>query len=187
MVARTGVRGLRVEEVAAEADVAVSLIYYHFGSRDGLVRAALDHANEIASANISRSKSSRSTGYEQVVDVLEDELADSPSVRELSIVWGEVLATAVFEPQYREQIVAADRKWVQLVTDLIARGQEDGSVPADLDRGRAAESLTIFVDGLSSHWLAGLIDHDHALRTLRETAAAILGRPGTGRTGVSKT
>jgi len=38
VIARTGVRGLRVEAVAAEAGVAVSLIYYYFGSRKGLVR-----------------------------------------------------------------------------------------------------------------------------------------------------
>jgi len=48
VIARTGVRGLRVEVVAAEAGVAVSLIYYYFGSRKGLVRATLDHANERA-------------------------------------------------------------------------------------------------------------------------------------------
>ena len=48
MIARRGVRGLRVEQVAAEAGVAVSLIYYYFDNRNGLVRATLEHANERA-------------------------------------------------------------------------------------------------------------------------------------------
>jgi len=48
VIARRGVRGLRVEQVAAEAGVAVSLIYYYFDNRNGLVRATLEHANERA-------------------------------------------------------------------------------------------------------------------------------------------
>jgi AcrR family transcriptional regulator len=39
-IARRGIRGLRVEEVAAPAGVATSLLYYHFRSRSGLVNAA---------------------------------------------------------------------------------------------------------------------------------------------------
>ena len=42
LIARRGVRGLRVEEVATEAGVSPPLLYYHFESRAGLVRATLD-------------------------------------------------------------------------------------------------------------------------------------------------
>ncbi|MZE52785.1 TetR family transcriptional regulator, partial [Streptomyces sp. SID5770] len=33
VIARRGVRGLRVEELAAEAGVSTALIYYHFKDR----------------------------------------------------------------------------------------------------------------------------------------------------------
>ena len=40
VIARDGVRGLRVEKLAAEAGVSTALIYYHFHDRDGIVPAA---------------------------------------------------------------------------------------------------------------------------------------------------
>ncbi len=58
VIARRGVRGLRVEQVAAEAGVAVSLIYYYFDNRNGLVRATLEHANERA-ATVARPRRAR--------------------------------------------------------------------------------------------------------------------------------
>jgi AcrR family transcriptional regulator len=48
VIARRGVRGLRVEDVATEAEVSAPLLYYHFGNRAGLVKAALEHAGERA-------------------------------------------------------------------------------------------------------------------------------------------
>ena len=58
VIARRGVRGLRVEQVAGEAGVAVSLIYYYFDNRNGLVRATLEHANERAATRTSDGDSS---------------------------------------------------------------------------------------------------------------------------------
>lgn len=165
---------MRVEEVAAEARVAVSLIYYHFKNRDGLVRAALDRANEIADANISSSLGRDLDGYTQAIGILDAELDDTEAVREVSIVWGEVLASAVFDPGFREQIRQANDKWTSLVAEVIALGQSDGSIQRELDPATVAEALTILVDGLSSRWVAGLIDRRHALDLLELTGRSLL-------------
>lgn len=47
VIARRGLRGLRVEEVAAEAGVSTALIYYHFADRGGLLAAAFDHVDRV--------------------------------------------------------------------------------------------------------------------------------------------
>ena len=99
VIARRGVRGLRVEQVAAEADVAVSLIYYYFANRNGLVRATLDHANERAARKAGTSAES----------ILLAELDES--AHDTSVVWGEVLASAVFEPALRDGLREASETW----------------------------------------------------------------------------
>ena len=170
VIARRGVRGLRVEEVAGEAGVAVSLLYYHFGTRDGLVRATLDHANERAAA--APAAAGDSPGYEAAERILLAELDAGPSVRETSVVWGEVLASAVFEPSLRDQLRAANETWVQLVAERISQGLADGSVREGIDARASAERLTALVDGLSSRWLAGLHERERACELL---AAAIEG------------
>ena len=56
-IARDGVRGLRVTDVAEEAGVSPGLLYYHFTDRSGLLSATLDYIND--HANEVRSRSGR--------------------------------------------------------------------------------------------------------------------------------
>lgn len=165
VIAERGVRGLRVENVAAAAGVAVSLLYYYFDTRDGLVRATLDHANEQAAST--RTRAEGSDGYRAAEGMLLSELGGTKHVRETSVVWGEVLASAVFDRDLGEQLAAANETWMALVAEQIRIGQNDGSITSDRDPRASAESLTALVDGLSARWLAGLLD--------RKRARALLG------------
>ncbi len=148
VIARTGVRGLRVEVVAAEAGVAVSLIYYYFGSRKGLVRATLDHANERASA-------AAPAGVRATLLAELDEDA-----RQMSTVWGEIQASAVFDPDLREQVREVSEAWTALVAAAIT------DEAPEKDAQAAAERLTALVDGLSNRWLAGALDRERARELL---------------------
>jgi AcrR family transcriptional regulator len=166
VIARRGVRGFRVEQVAEQAGVAVSLLYYYFGSRNGLVRATLDHANERAAGTVRAATSGRATVEATLLGELD---ADA---RDTSVVWGEVLASAVFEKELRDQLRDASGAWTELVAAAIAAGIEDGSIPGRVDPPASAERLTALVDGLSARWLAGVITRDRA----RELLAGAIAR-----------
>ena len=174
VIARRGVRGLRVEQVAGEAGVAVSLIYYYFDNRNGLVRATLEHANERAATTV-RSEGARVTGREAVERSLLAELDDGEHIRDTSVVWGEVLASAVFEPELREQLREASQTWSDLVAATIEEGVQDGSIRGDVDASATAERLTALVDGLSARWLAGLCTRERAQELLAAAIASELG------------
>jgi AcrR family transcriptional regulator len=178
VIARRGVRGLRVEEVAAEAGVATSLLYYYFDNRNGLVRATLDHANERAATKLTPDHAS---GREAVEQTLLAELDDGAGVRDTSVVWGEVLASAMFEPELRDQLREATGKWNALIAGAIREGLADGSIAAAVDPDACAERLTALVDGLSSRWLAGVVTREAARTLLADAIAVELGRADTGR------
>jgi AcrR family transcriptional regulator len=168
VIARRGVRGFRVEQVAEQAGVAVSLLYYYFGSRNGLVRATLDHANERAATTV-RKASGRATVEATLLAELDDD------ARETSVVWGEVLASAVFEPKLRDGLREASGTWTGLVAAEIEAGVADGSIPAGVDAREAAERLTALVDGVSARWLAGVIDRERARDLLKAAVDRELG------------
>lgn len=178
VIARRGVRGLRVEEVAAEAGVATSLLYYYFDNRNGLVRATLDHANERAATKLTPDHAS---GREAVEQTLLAELDDGAGVRDTSVVWGEVLASAMFEPELRDQLREATGNWNALIAGAIREGLADGSIAGAVDSDACAERLTALVDGLSSRWLAGVITREAARTLLADAIAVELGRADTGR------
>ena len=166
-IATHGVRGLRVEEVAAEAGVSAPLLYYHFHSRSGLVKAALEAASEEAPSTALRGGSVPAgvSGYEALEAALLGELGDDPHVRHNAVVWGEVSASAVFDPDLRDDVARVTRTWRDEVAEGIRAGIADGSIK-DVDAQETAEVLITLVDGLCARWLAGTIERDNARELL---------------------
>ncbi|MFJ4095982.1 TetR/AcrR family transcriptional regulator [Kitasatospora sp. NPDC089913] len=185
VIARRGVRGLRVGELAAEAGVSTSLIYYHFSDRAGLLRRTLDFISDRADHYTAEPDPAPRTEDPRadLEQVLLLELQDTADVRENSIAWGELRATAVFEPDLREDLARTTHTWVHDVAELLARADPGGTAPA---HAAAAERLTALVEGLSVRWLSGSLPVEHARLLLRGAIGAELDRhrpPGPdGRT-----
>ncbi|KXP05599.1 TetR family transcriptional regulator C-terminal domain-containing protein [Tsukamurella tyrosinosolvens] len=169
VIARDGVRGLRVEKLAAEAGVSTALIYYHFHDRDGIVHAALEQINRTAEA-YTEPRSDAAGPRERLESMLLDELQDADEVRTTSIAWGELRASAVFEPVLREDLRAATDAWDRDVASLI------GDVPeaAGRDAEAIATRLTALVEGLSERWHSGSLQLDRARALVIGAVAAEL-------------
>ncbi|MCD2468166.1 MULTISPECIES: TetR/AcrR family transcriptional regulator [unclassified Streptomyces] len=164
VIARRGIRGLRVEELAAEAGVSTALIYYYFKDRSGILR----HTLEFISQRAERYTSDRDpdapppSPREELEGTLLLELQDTVEVRENSAAWGELRASAVFDELLREDLARATLMWAQDVAVLLGQVQPMASASA---LAAAGERLTALLEGLSMRWLGGGIKIDHA-RTL---------------------
>ena len=177
MIARAGVRGLRVERVAEEAGVSTALIYYHFGDRAGLLRQALVFINDRADRYTwpgPGTTDARAT-LEQVLLL---ELQDTDAVRENSTAWGELRSTAIFETYLRDQLLDSTRKWIDDITQLTDKALAEQAMPSQpspaSNPAAIAERLTALVEGLSERWLSGSIRLDRAQQMLREGIAVEL-------------
>ncbi|MFJ6512933.1 TetR/AcrR family transcriptional regulator [Streptomyces sp. NPDC091406] len=173
LIARRGVRGLRVEELAAEAGVSTGLIYYHFKDRTGILRHTLEFINDRAERYTTvRDPDGPAPGpREELEQMLLLELQDKAEVRENSAAWGELRASAVFDPALREDLARATRVWVQEVAALL--GKVRPMAPA-AKLAAAAERLTALLEGLSVRWLSGGLGIDHARALLEEGIEAEL-------------
>jgi hypothetical protein len=69
-------------------------------------------------------------------------------------------------PELRDVIAERQSDWIARIEQLIARGQEDGSVRAGVDRGSAALLLTTLVDGLGPSLRWGFVDMARATAML---------------------
>ncbi|MFE0464605.1 TetR/AcrR family transcriptional regulator [Kitasatospora sp. NPDC058965] len=180
VIARRGVRGLRVGELATEAAVSTALIYYHFTDRAGLLRETLAFISDRADRYTAERDPGAHPGgpRAELEQVLMLELQDTADVRENSTAWGELRATAVFEPGLREDLAKVTHTWVYEIADLLARARPDGTAPA---HAAAAERLTALVEGLSTRWLSGSLPLDHARQLVRGAIDTELG--GSGAVG----
>ncbi|MCM2387101.1 TetR/AcrR family transcriptional regulator [Streptomyces albipurpureus] len=166
VIARRGVRGLRVEELAAEAGVSTALIYYHFKDRTGVLRQTLAFISDRAERYTTDRDPDDSplTPRQELEESLLLELQDTAQVRENSAAWGELRASAVFDEVLREDLARATLDWIQEVAALLGRVLP--MTPASL-LAAAAERLTALLEGLSMRWLSGGTGIGHARDLMR--------------------
>ncbi|WP_433404676.1 TetR/AcrR family transcriptional regulator [Streptomyces sp. CA-146814] len=172
VIARRGVRGLRVEELAAEAGVSKALIYYHFEDRTDLLRRTLAFVNNRAERYTAEQAAAGqpATGapagpLRRLEQALLLELQDLPHVRENSTAWGELRASAVFDPELRGELALASVIWVREVADQL--GEVRPTAPESALTA-SAERLTALLEGLSARWLSGILTLADARTRMRE-------------------
>ncbi|MFJ6939681.1 TetR/AcrR family transcriptional regulator [Streptomyces sp. NPDC101132] len=178
VIARRGVRGLRVGELAAEAGVSTSLIYYHFTDRAGILHRTLEFIGDRADRYTAASRSTADGPADprhELEQILLLELQDDAEVRENSTAWGELRASAVFDAELRADLARATHTWVHEIAELLGRANPARTAP---EHAAAAERLTALLEGLSVRWLSGSLPLEHARRLLAEAVEAELGRPG---------
>ncbi|MEV6714460.1 TetR/AcrR family transcriptional regulator [Lentzea sp. NPDC051208] len=167
VIAQDGVRGLRVEKLAAEAGVSTALIYYHFKDRAGILRAALEHVNHRAQSCTGDGETGDPRA--RVVQMLLGELQDTAFVRETSVAWGELRASAAFDEELRATLRSATDAWNADVEALVCQANPE------VDAAAAAERLTALVEGLSERWHSGSLTLQRARELLAGAIARELG------------
>ncbi|MFD4864011.1 TetR/AcrR family transcriptional regulator [Streptomyces sp. NPDC058412] len=175
VIARNGVRGLRVEELAAEAGVSTALIYYHFKDRAGLVQRTLAFISDRATGYTEEALKDTEGAREVLLQLLLSELQDTPRVRENSIAWGELRASAVFDTDLRATLAESTRSWSEDTAEAISDAQAAGLADLHVTPLDAAERLTALVEGLSERWLSGSLSLERARALLTGAVDAELG------------
>lgn len=173
-IATDGVRGMRLESIASQAGVSVPLLYYHFESRAGLIRAVMSNLGEAAPSERLRDRDPAEPAFAAIRDALMAELDDAPAVREDALVWGEIGASAVFDSKLRDELARVNAAWSSLVALAIGDGIEDGSVAQEVDPVLTADLLVSLVDGLCTRWLSGSLGLEAARAALERGLTAML-------------
>ncbi|MFJ3726058.1 TetR/AcrR family transcriptional regulator [Streptomyces sp. NPDC090045] len=175
VIARNGVRGLRVEELAAEAGVSTALIYYHFKDRAGLVQRTLAFISDRATGYTDEALKDTEDARAVLLQLLLSELQDTPRVRENSTAWGELRASAIFDADLRATLAESTRSWSQDTAEAISDAQAAGLADLRVTPLDAAERLTALVEGLSERWLSGSLSLERARELLTGAVDAELG------------
>jgi AcrR family transcriptional regulator len=119
---QNGYAGLSTREVATVADVPLSQIHYHFGSKQGLVLALFEHLNaqllDRQNAMFADTSLSLSEQWDRACDYLDDDIA-SGYVRVLQ----ELVAASWHDPAVAKVVRAGVMGWVDLVTDVARKAE----------------------------------------------------------------
>ena len=129
LIARSGTRTLRIEDVAREAGVSIGLVYYYFQSREELLELAFEHANQRTDAAFGQQVQPAGTGLERMVARLLREIADDPVAHESWMIWIEMTSGSFTQPRLRELLNDAYEGWTAEVRNCSTKAWPMGRFP----------------------------------------------------------
>jgi AcrR family transcriptional regulator len=184
-IARRGVRGLRVNSIAADAGVSSGLLYYYFTDRAGLLRATFYYISERIDTRRSEydapGDSPRARLEHRIFEYRDDE-----ELVEGTAALNELRASAIYDPELRAPLAETTADFIAQLRGEITEAQSGGEIEDHVDPQRAALAIGTFMEGLDGRWLSGQITSAAARELLSHVIAQLLGpRPsgGSGQTG----
>ncbi|MEW2358741.1 TetR family transcriptional regulator C-terminal domain-containing protein [Spirillospora sp. NPDC029432] len=177
LTVRTGLEGVTLRKVAAEAGVSMGQVQHYYASREELVADAV--ARAVAALNARIEASIRAAGGEQDAEtILRTCLTavlgrDEEGMRLLRLSVA-VLGQAVSDPAMAKVLAPADGELVAFTAALIAAARADRGVPPLEDGGVAADICWTLATGLGVEVALGQRSAEAAERVLEHHIAAVL-------------
>jgi TetR/AcrR family fatty acid metabolism transcriptional regulator len=158
--ARKGYFAAKVSEVAKEAHVADGTIYLYFKSKEDLLVSLFD---EVMSGYVAQARTDLAgvSGVPAKLRLLaEHHLAGLGADRDLAVVFQVELRQST---AFMERFTASWLKeYFDVVAAVVAEGQKDGSLRADVPRKLIVKAFFGMLDEMVTSWVIGGKDYDLA-------------------------
>lgn len=145
-VQQRGFGSTRVGDVAEALDISSGLVFYHFGTKDELFAAALEHAADRDLARLERTAGRATDPLDGVRRILA--LYSPQGAAPGWTIWVDGWAEALRSEQMREASKRLDVRWKDVLARAIADGVADGTFHCE-DADAAAWRLSALLDGLA--------------------------------------
>lgn len=149
LIARTGSRSITLAQVGEAAGYSRGIVYHQFGSRERLIEAVLDLAQQLDLPEYA------GNGLEHVVRIVESYVQAvarrTPSTRAFLQLWMEAIAA---DPVVSPLFAQRDEEFRRFLCDAVRRGVADGSVRSDVDPTAAGAVLMALLRGTALQLIA---------------------------------
>ncbi|MBV9090965.1 MAG: TetR/AcrR family transcriptional regulator [Mycobacteriaceae bacterium] len=146
LLARNGWRNTSLAQIAKEAGVTPAGLLHHFESKEQLLNAVLDARDADDDAHSDRA-GDLVTGVRRVAERFE-------RAPELIGTFTVLLAENILpDAPLHHRLFKRYRDAVDILTDLIRRGQAAGKYRTDVDAAAKAVEIIAFVTGMETTWL----------------------------------
>jgi AcrR family transcriptional regulator len=157
----TGEASIRITKILQESGVTNGSLYHHFGSREGLVQAAIAErflGSVTKGLAVFAGRVSEVTSTEELFKVFREELVriGSPEVQAQRVHRMTALAAALPRADLLERIIADQALYFDGAADAIGRLKDQGFVRGDID----VRAFSAWFLGLSLSRLLSDIDPD---------------------------
>jgi AcrR family transcriptional regulator len=166
-IANEGFSAASVRVIAQHAGVSVGTLQHHFGGKDEIVLACLEHVWNVWLAGASRILTRTEPALHRLEHLISWTLGDP----QIDYLWRVAVAFAhetMYEPRLAMASADASRRWSDLVSATVEEALREGDLVAD------SEELTCELTTVMNGALLGL--HSNPPRLTRHQAIAICER-----------
>jgi AcrR family transcriptional regulator len=145
-VTRRGFAHTRAADIASALGVSTALLFYHFGTKEQLFAAALEHAvaKDLARLDATVAKAKGPADGVRRILALYSPQGDAAGWT----IWVDAWAESLREPELRETSRRLDVRWKDVLAEQISAGVADGVFRCP-DPDGAAWRLSALLDGLA--------------------------------------
>ncbi len=168
LIGGSGYAAASTRAIAAAADVPLSLVHYHFGSRGGLLTSVLERENDRLlerQRELFAGPGSLADRWRAAAAYLDEDLA-SGYVRMLWELWAAGLSDPVLAERWRASVDG----WIELIEETIRAWAHEHDRQLPLPAGTLASLVAIVYHGIEADLLA---DGGRDLRGYRALLATI--------------
>jgi AcrR family transcriptional regulator len=167
LLARNGWRNTSLAQIAKEAGVTPAGLLHHFESKEQLLNAVLDARDADDEIHADYRTGDRITELSRVPERFER----APElIGTFTVLLVENIAP---DAPLHDRIHTRYRDAVDIIADIIERGQRDGLYRTDLDAAHKAVEILAFINGMETLWL---LDPSLPLTAVFKGYAESLGR-----------
>lgn len=171
VIAESGLRNLRISDVARLAGVSGGTVHYYFDTKQDLAQAAFEDCYERSLERRRWLLDSRADSLTRLRQIVDSYVPGTPETIEAWKVWVELWAESPRSPRLRELNERLYGDWRRIVADIVRDGQSRGQIAAG-DPFVLANMLVGMIDGLAVQVLAG--SHTLTAGRMRATCLAFV-------------
>jgi AcrR family transcriptional regulator len=144
---REGFAGATSRAIARAGGFNQALVFYYFGSLNGLLLAALDHSSEERLARYEQAVADAETA-EELVSLAVSVRAEDRETGHTTVV-AQMIAGSVARPELAPEMVARMQPWVDLCEEAVAKGFRLLGIPPPLPPADLAYAVATFYLGVN--------------------------------------
>jgi len=146
--ATQGLSATRISDIARGAGVSSAIIHYYYRSKDEVLLAALQWANEHTSRQLEELSRETADHVGLLRRALEFAVPSEGVLHDEYLLWLEVWARVRLHPKLLTECVAMSERWASFLQELIEDGTDAGAFHPVVSAAELAQRLTAFSDGL---------------------------------------
>lgn len=164
LIAGSGLEGVTMRAVAAEAGLSYGSLFHYFDSKDDLLMHAVRHSTSRQARRVNEYQS-QYTGLKALEQLLCDDAIINDASRDTWMVWMTFLYKAALHESFAAMNEDLIRGWLQRIRSLLQDAKDAGEISPSLDVDDEALAVWVFSAGIGQ---MGLL-HPDSLTPERQT------------------